>query len=237
MKDGLTRQERRKAWLYAVLIVAGMLAIGAIILWLSLGVHQSEEVFLPPESDALRTAAEGLDTIDVDAVFDPDSNTLTARQVMTLSNRSGQALQEITLRSWSGAYLSQDTSPAATEELFHACYGESFSPGGLTLDNAQVNRVAVAWTWADDAQTVLTLPVKDWQPGASVTVTLDYTVAISACRSRFGVCDGVWQLGNVFPTAAVWLDGALRTDEYVSLGYPFLSDCANWTVRLTVPAG
>ena len=237
MKDGLTRQERRKAWLYAVLIVAGMLAIGAIILWLSLGVHQSEEVFLPPESDALRTAAEGLDTIDVDAVFDPDSNTLTARQVMTLSNRSGQALQEITLRSWSGAYLSQDTSPAATEELFHACYGESFSPGGLTLDNAQVNRVAVAWTWADDAQTVLTLPVKDWQPGASVTVTLDYTVAISACRSRFGVCDGVWQLGNVFPTAAVWLDGALRTDEYVSLGYPFLSDCANWTVRLTVPDG
>ena len=237
MKNGLTRQERRKAWLYAGLIVAGMLAVGAVILWLRLGLYRAEETFLPPESDALLTAAESLDEISVDAVFEPEGSTLTARQVMTLVNRSGQTLQEITLRSWSGAYLLEDTSPAATEELFDACYRESFSPGGLTLSNAQVNRVAMTWAWADEASTVLTLPVKDWQPGESVTVTLDYTVAIPACRSRFGVYEGIWQLGNVFPTTAVWLDGELRTDEYVSIGSPFLSECANWTVRLTVPAG
>ena len=237
MKNGLTRQERRKAWLYAVVIVAALLALGALALWLTLGVHREEKTSLPPESDALLTAAQGLDTISVDAVFDPEGSTLTARQVMTVRNRSGQTLQEVTLRSWSGAYLLEDTSPAATEELFAACYGETFSPGGLTLSNAQVNRVAVTWAWADEANTVLTLPVKDWQPGESVTVTLDYTVTIPACRSRFGVYDGVWQLGNVFPTAAVWLDGTLRTDEYVSVGYPFLSECANWTVRLTLPEG
>ena len=237
MKDGLTRQEKRKAWLYAAVIVAVMLALAALALWLTLGVRREAKTSLPPESDALLTAAEGLDEISVVAAFDPDSRTLTARQEMTVCNRSGQVLQEITLRSWSGAYLSQDTSPAATEELFDACYGESFSAGGLTLDNAQVNRVAVTWAWTDEASTVLTLPVKDWQPGESVTVTLDYTVAIPACRSRFGMYEGVWQLGNVFPTAAVWLDGTLRTDEYVSIGYPFLSECANWTVRLTVPAG
>ena len=237
MKSGLTRQERRKAWLYAVGIVAVMLALAALALWLTLGVRREEETFLPPESDALLTAARGLDEISVNAVFDPEGGTLTARQVMTLVNRSGQTLQEITLRSWSGAYLQEDTSPAATEELFDACYGEEFSPGGLTLGNAQVNRVAVTWVWTDEACTVLTLPVKDWQAEESVTVTLDYTVAIPACRSRFGVSDGIWQLGNVFPTAAVWLDGTLRTDEYVSVGYPFLSECANWTVRLTVPEG
>ena len=31
MKDGLTRQERRKTWLYAGLIVAVMLALGALV--------------------------------------------------------------------------------------------------------------------------------------------------------------------------------------------------------------
>ena len=120
MKNGLTRQERRKAWLYAGLIVAGMLALGALALWLRLGLYRAEKTFLPPESDALLTAAESLDEISVDAVFDPEGSTLTARQVMTLYNRSGQTLQEITLRSWSGAYLLEDTSPAATEELFDA---------------------------------------------------------------------------------------------------------------------
>ncbi|MGN0972315.1 MAG: hypothetical protein ACI4OY_10190, partial [Aristaeellaceae bacterium] len=63
MKNGLTRQERRKAWLYAVAIVAGMLALGALALWLTLGVHREEKTSLPPESDALLTAAGGLDEI------------------------------------------------------------------------------------------------------------------------------------------------------------------------------
>ena len=61
MKDGLTRQERRKAWLYAGLIVAVMLALGALALWLRLGVDRAEETHLPPENDALLTAA--FDTI------------------------------------------------------------------------------------------------------------------------------------------------------------------------------
>lgn len=96
--------------------------------------------------------------------------------------------------------------------------------------------VGVAKNFTDDAKTVLSLTLPDaWEDGETITVTLVYHVNIPDCASRFGVDDGLIALGNVFPTRAVWEDGAFRTDAYISIGDPFLSECANWTVRLTLP--
>ncbi len=235
MKDGLTKQERRKAWLYAVIITAGLLLAGLLILRLMGSV--SAPAALPEESEALLQAAEAMDAVTVDAAFDPAARTLVATQTMTLRNRTGQTLTEATLRSYSGAYLSQETSPAATDELFSTCYGERFSTGGLLMDDASVNGEAVRYVWQDDARTVLVLPVTAWAPDEVITVRLQYHVYIPQCQSRFGCHDGVYTLGNVFPVAVPWVEGECRTDAYHGIGDPFISECANWTVRLTMPKG
>lgn len=235
MRQKLSRQENRKAWLYAALIVLGMLLCGVLIWHVSTQEWGQQAAALPPTNETVLTAAQGLDSITVDASFDPETRQLTATQVMTLRNPSGQALDSLTLRSYSGAYLYEDTSPAASDELFAACYGNSFSTGGLILDSAQVNGKTVQHTWGDD-KTVLILPAA-WPKGSSITVQLTYHVNIPDCASRFGVKDGIYALGNVFPTLALWQDGAWRTDAYISIGDPFLTACANWTVRLTLPKG
>ncbi len=235
MKDGLTQQERRKAWLYAIVITAGLLLAG----WLIVRPMGSASVpaTLPAENDALLHAAQAMDAISIDAAFDPAARTLTATQTMTLRNRTGQMLTQATLRSYSGAYLSQETSPAASDELFTACYGERFSTGGLLLDEASVNGEAVRHTWEDNARTVLSLPVAAWAPNEVITIRLQYHVYIPLCQSRFGYHDGVYALGNAFPVAAPWVEGECRTDAYHAVGDPFISECANWTVRLTMPKG
>lgn len=234
MKQRLSPKENRRAWLYAVLIVLLMLLCGAGI-WFVV-TQENEEVFLPSASQAVLDAAQGLDSIVVDADFDPDSRLLTAAQVMTLRNPAGRTLDSVTLRSYSGAYLKEDTSPVAGDELFSACYGTAFSSGGLVLESAAVNGTPVEYTWTDEACTVLSLPVQ-WFAGSSITVELTYTVSIPLCASRFGVDDGIFALGNVFPTLALWENDAWRTEGYCAIGDPFLSACANWTVRLTLPQG
>ena len=113
MKDGLTKQERRKAWLYAIVITAGLLLAGWLIVR-PMG-FASVPATLPAESDTLLHVAQAMDTISIDAAFDPAARTLTATQTMTLRNRTGQTLTQATLRSYSGAYLSQETSPAASD--------------------------------------------------------------------------------------------------------------------------
>lgn len=106
MKQELSRQEKRKAWLWAALIVAGMAALAGLIWWGSTWEIWEKKGELPPTSAAVTQAAQGLDSITVDAVLDPEAKQLTATQVMTCQNREGVTLDSVVLRSYSGAYLS-----------------------------------------------------------------------------------------------------------------------------------
>lgn len=238
MKDTLTQAEKRKARNIALLIVLGLMLLAALLLWAAGWDVWQPKGQLPPESDELLHAAAGMDAITVEATLDAAKKQLTAVQTLTIRNRTGDTQSSVVLRSYTGAYLSEDTSPAATDELFDSCYPEGFSTGGLLLDSAEVDGASVAYAWQDTARTVLTLPLAaPWQPDETRQVTLRYHVHIPTCASRFGVHDGLWMLGNVFPTPTVWENGAWRTDAYSSIGDPFLSECANWTVRLTMPEG
>lgn len=235
MSRKLSGEESCRAWLWAGLIVAVILIAAALAVALP-RIQWPRRAFLPDDRSETLAAAEGLDEIVVDAVFDPEARQITATQTLMLSNRTGQPQSAVILRSWSGAYLSQETSPAASDELFLACYGSAFEAGGLTMTSARVNNAYVVYEWLDGARTVLSIPA-DWPDGGTVTIQLTWRVNIPTCKSRFGCADGTFALGNVFPVPAVWMNGEWRTDDYAAVGDPFLSECANWTVRLTAPEG
>lgn len=239
MKDnGLTRAEKRRAWLYAAGIVLTLAALGVLGSWIA-GLPLWKETPRLRETNALVTAAAAdMDEIEIEAVFDPAARTLDVTQRMTLRNRTGKVQDSLVLRSWTGAYQSLETSPCASEELYAACYPQGFSAGGAVFSAATVNGADTELVWLDDAQTALSLTVPEgWTENAQAAVNLRYRVEIPVCASRFGETDGVWALGNVFPTLAVYEEGAWRTEAYVSVGDPFQSECANWTVRLTMPRG
>lgn len=85
---------------------------------------------------------------------------------------------------------------------------------------------------------MLSVPITDgWQAEEWIEITLTYTVQIPHMAYRFGEDSGIWALGNAFAIPAVWEEGAWRTDEYAPVGDPFLSDCMNWTVSVSVPEG
>lgn len=235
MKQRLSREENRRAWLIAALIVLAMIALTALGVFLyTRGWQARTAATLPQTSDELCAASEGLDRITIDATFDPDASTLSGTQELLLTNRTGRDQSYAVLRSYSGAYLSEDTSPMATEEMFLSCYGDMFVSGGLTLKSARVDGQTILTRWADAAQTVLYVPAA-WKSGETIAVTLSWEIKIPDCASRFGYQSDIWAIGNAFPTPAVWEDGAWRTEEVAAIGDPFLTECANWTLRLTLP--
>lgn len=235
-KSVLTREDRRKARRLAWLIVLCAAAVTALCLWIPTWPIWEPPAVLPEESETLLTAADDMDDIHIEAVLDPEAMTLTATQTMTLTNRTGAVQPNVVLRSYSGAYLTEETSPAASDELFYASYGTAFDDGGLRLNGTRVNGSLAMYTWLDSAQTVLSMPVDGtWKPDETVTVTLTHSVDIPQCAGRFGYAGGVIALGNVFPTPALYENGQWRTDAYTTVGDPFLNECANWHVRLIVP--
>lgn len=234
------KDPRRKSPAFAK---AGLLALAAVCLAALLAA-----VFFPhvvagrPESPrpgaALTAAAKGLDEIALTADFLPEASRLQVKQTLHIQNRSGQALPDVVLRTYANAFSSEEYSPAAIEATYDACYPNGFSEGYLTLDSVLVGGQAASYTFDDDAKTVqrIQLP-ENWQPGEWIDIALDYKVRIPDCAYRFGYASGIWTLGNAFPIPSVWEDGAWRTEEYFPLGDPFYSECANYSVTVTVPRG
>ncbi len=238
MKEELTREERRQARRIAMLIVLGLMVLAGLIWWVTTWDLWTDKGSMPEESDVVLAAAQSMDSISIQAKINDGQNLLTATQTMVLTNRGNEPLDRVVLRSYSGAYLTEDTSPAATDELYDVCYPEGFSAGGLIMEKTVVNGAEITYIWSDDAKTVLTLMLSDpWDAGETLTLEMQYHVNIPVCAGRFGVYDGIWSLGNVFPTLAVREDGEWRTDAYTSIGDPFQSSCANWDVTLTLPEG
>lgn len=215
----------KKRVLFALAAAAALCAAAVLLL--------QRPLQLDAPGAALTQAALGLDEIVIQASLDADARTLSVHQALRLQNRSGQALDAAVLRTWPNAFQSLNTSPCADSD-----YPGGFSTGALVMAHADVDGQRALYRYLDESKTVLSVPVADgWQPGAWVEITLRYTVTPPRAAYRFGVWEDVWAFGNAFAIPAVWEDGGFRTDAYLSVGDPFVSDCANYTVTVTVPDG
>jgi len=213
-----------------------LLCIGAACVLLALSIARS----IPQAAAASRAeaAAQGLNEYSYDLLFLPDDMALHATMELSFTNRTGNTLQDIVLRTYANAYQSEETSPAAIDYFYDNSYKNGFSAGSLTIEGVWWNDAVITdWRYADDAQTVLRVPVNSLENDESGRLRLRCRIQIPACAHRFGYSEGVWQFGNALPILTLYENGQWRTDPYCAVGDPFISACANYTVSITAPEG
>ncbi len=217
---------RKRKYLCAFFLFVSALALGAIF-------------FSPRPSAGARAAAvaEGLNNYNYQLLFLPEDGTLSITMTLDYTNRTPDALDSLTLRTWAGAYAREETSPAAIDVLYDQCYPDGFSAGGIMLDGAWWNGQLANAVFEDEAQTVLRVPITALAPAEQGTLLLRCTLTIPHCAHRYGYSRGVWQFGNALPVLSVYENGAWRADEYHPIGDPFVSECANYSVLLIAPEG
>ena len=223
----LTRRQMRMALLFAVAALAGLL------MW----VFPAGKDSIPAPGKALLNASEHLTDYRVDLRLIPEEKALAISQSIQYQNHTGEGLNQLMLRTWLNAFESEETSPAALEELYDACYPNGFSPGGLTLYDVTWNDEAAEHTYVNADKTALQINIPELKQGESGTLFLRCVAAIPSCAYRTGYVDRCWQLGNVVPLLSVYENGEWRTDAYFPIGDPFISECANFHVSLDVPEG
>ncbi len=224
----------REGW-QRILRRAGALVLVAL-LCVAPGTAALAEVAPAPASEALLEAARDLDRYEIEAVFDEAFATLECEQRVWYTNRSADALNNLYFHAYANVFKREDTSPAATEELAAQAYPRGFDPGEIAFDSVSVNGLAVAFALEGADEAVLRVPVGLLAPGEEAALELRYTLRIPLCNYRFGRSDReIWNLGNVFPIAAMYEGGEWRTDPYIAIGDPFYSSCANYTVTLELP--
>ena len=101
-------------------LIAGI----ACLLLLALGVY----LLARPGKAAgerARAASEGLDHYDYQLIFRPAESSLAVSMTLNYTNRTGDTLSTLVLRTWANAYGTEETSPAAIRPLQSARFPAS----------------------------------------------------------------------------------------------------------------
>lgn len=192
---------------------------------------------MPQASETLRQAAHGLNEYRLEMKLDDDQKTLAMAETLTFTNRTGDTLRTLVLRTWLGAYETPEASPAALEEIYDACYPDGFSAGGLTLHGVTWNGKAAAWRYLDAENTALEIDIPALAAGETGEMQLHCVARLPRCVHRTGYWAGEYRLNHVVPLLSVYENGAWKTQPYAPVGDPFVSECANFTVALRLPEG
>jgi hypothetical protein len=111
--------------------------------------------------------------------------------------------------------------------------GESY--GGVEITACTVQGRDVNFVLAGQDGTFLTVETGTIAPKKRKQVTVQFRLSLANVWHRLGYTDQTVNLGNWFPILAVWEKGGFRECVYESLGDPFYSEVADFSVRLTLP--
>lgn len=195
-----------------------LLLIGGIILIVVMTACSGTENKLGDTGQVQRTKYE----IDIDA-----GEVLTFKQKVTFSNRYENELDTLVFNLYANAYGENAENPAYT--------GKLSGYGGIEIFSLKVDGKTAEAAYSEDMQR-LYVSVPALKKGASTVIQMGGIVTFPTGKFRFGVYNGVYNVGNFYPVLAVYENGGFREDSYSRTGDPFYSECSDYSVTLRCDA-
>lgn len=171
-----------------------------------------------------------LNYYNIEAALDPVTSVITAKQVIDYKNREGELLSELYIHLYPNAF-SKESQPSiiGNTDSIDDMHGK-IEISSLKINNNPVN-FEVGLT-----DTSIKIPYQ-FLDGESYKIEIDYLVSVSSTSERFGVVNGIYNLGNWYPILAVYDEAGWHVDPYLSIGDPFYSDVSNYDISMKVPKG
>ncbi len=179
-----------------------------------------------------------LSNYTITAVFDDTDKTLTATETIEYRNNYDVELSDLALHLYPAAYREGAAFAPVTDIVEQvAAFPNGRSYGGIEIRSVAVNGSAVTFRIEGQDQDILVVPFAELLlPERVNKIEIAFKVTVPNMRHRFGWSGKTVNLGNFYPIACVYEQGAWVTDPYYSYGDPFYSESANYTVTVTAPA-
>ena len=159
--------------------------------------------------------------------------TVSAVMNFTYYNDCENEISDLKFNLYANAYRQNARQkPISQTYLDKAFYnGESFGKIEiLSVDNCSSWQVC-----GSDENVLLVSLLTPIYPENTVKISVKYTLELAQVNHRTGVTERAVNLGNFYPVLCHYEKSGFYECEYYSCGDPFVSDCANYTVQLTVP--
>lgn len=217
-----------------ILLLAFILLIAAQLI----GCSKAEPQPLPVQPEKTEQQVP-VNAYVIDAELNAVEKRLNATQQVTYQNNDQVELKELYFHVYTNAFREKETAPFLFDD-FERAYARGFKPGYTEISSIERTdngtRSALEYSLQGEGNTILKVVLPEsLGPGKSITLEMKYSVLIPPAGDRFGYGEKHFNLGNWYPVAAVYDETGWNLDKYYSIGDPFYSDAANYTVTVKAP--
>lgn len=172
------------------------------------------------------------DRYEIVAEYFPEERLLEAEMRVTICNRTQTAWDAVKFQLYANAYREGAAYPPVSQLFAPAAYYDGASYGEirvLAVDGAAGHRVC------GEDENILEVSLHEpLYPDEQAVFEMRFEVTLAKIAHRLGVGEYTVNLANFYPVLCAYDDG-FRECVYSYNGDPFVSECADYTVELTIP--
>lgn len=163
----------------------------------------------------------------------PETRQLTAQMSFTYVNDTENALDHLKFELWANAYREGARFSPVSELYEPTAYYKGKSYGGMEI---QAVEGAADWSVCGEDENILSVALNSAvYPEESVEIKIGYTVTLAEINHRLGAGENTVNLASFYPALCYYGETGFQEYLYSAYGDPFVSECANFDVTLTVP--
>ena len=169
----------------------------------------------------------------LNVTYDEKENSLSGTCDFTFRNRTDNEISDLQFNLWGNAYRENAKHKPVSQSLGDKAYYDGVSYGGESVEKVEG---CASWEVKGEDENILSVALNTpVYPDDCVTVSITYTLDLAKINHRTGVTADTVNLGNFYPVLCAYTEEGYVTSPYYSIGDPFLSECADYDVSLTLP--
>ena len=167
--------------------------------------------------------------------FDDENMCLTGYEIVDFYNYTDTTITELRFNLFGNAYR-QDAKYAPVLQSQNAlAYPDGVNYGQMTVDGVELLGEKIHFEICGEDQNILSIPLgNEVFPDEYVTVKIYFTLKLTKSHTRTGYSDTTVNLGNFYPILCVKTANEYKDCVYYSIGDPFYSNCADYTVQISL---
>ncbi|GHU99581.1 peptidase [Clostridia bacterium] len=173
----------------------------------------------------------------IDASYDSAAHEINANYKLSYINNTEIPLTELKLHLYPNAYRQGAKYPPVRQSQIDKAYPSGIGYGDIGVTDILLNGKAAQAAVEGEDKNILrvTFPAQLY-PTARYTLECKFKLKLAKINHRLGYNDVTVNLGNWYPVACVYENGAYVTDPYYNNGDCFYSDIANYEIDLKAAA-
>ena len=171
---------------------------------------------------------------DIFAGYDKDNRKLTGTVDFTYYNNTENEIGDLKFNLYGNAFRENAVYKPVSQSYQNEAYYAGASYGGMSVDGVEN---CTGWTIGGEDENLLTVNLSTpVEPEQTTQIKISYTLDLALINHRTGVTQHTVNLGNFYPVLCAYSREGFVECPYYSCGDPFLSECANYSVTLDLPA-